>query len=87
MLAAPAWATTDPGLSTRMTNAAGNGVALYAESHALIIGVSDYTGGWPGLRGVEEDVPAVAAALERPCPPDIILVDMAKPYLYPFDMP
>jgi len=45
--------------------ATGATVALYAESHALVIGVSDYTGGWPSLRGVREDIPAVKAALER----------------------
>ena len=44
--------------------ASGNTVALYAESHALLIGVSDYTNGWPRLRGVGEDIRAVRKALE-----------------------
>ena len=39
-------------------------MALYAESHALLIGVSDYTNGWPRLRGAKEDIPAVKTALE-----------------------
>ena len=35
---------------------AGELVGLYEQSHALVIGVSNYTGGWPRLRGVREDV-------------------------------
>ena len=31
---------------------AGETVGLYEESHALVIGVSDYTNGWPKLPGV-----------------------------------
>ena len=38
---------------------AGQQVGLYAESHALLIGVSDYTEGWPDLPGVPEDIQAV----------------------------
>lgn len=40
-------------------------VALYAESHALIIGISGYTGGWPNLPGVKRDVKEVESALRR----------------------
>jgi len=43
---------------------AGETVGLYEESHALIIGVSDYTNGWPTLPGVRKDVKAVKSALE-----------------------
>ena len=39
-------------------------VGLYKESHALIIGVSDYTGGWPKLPGVKSDVRAVIKILK-----------------------
>ena len=46
-------------------NRAGDRVDLYAESHALVIGVSEYTGGWPRLHGVKKDVPLVKAALEK----------------------
>ena len=42
----------------------GESVGLYEESHALVIGVSDYTGGWPRLRGVREDVREVRQVLE-----------------------
>ena len=34
----------------------GDEVGLYEESHALVIGVSDYQNGWPRLNGVKEDV-------------------------------
>lgn len=37
---------------------------LYKDSHALIIGISDYTPGWPRLPGVRRDVEEVKAALE-----------------------
>ena len=39
-------------------------VGLYVESHALVIGVSNYTNGWPKLPGVIGDVSAVRDALE-----------------------
>ena len=37
---------------------------MYAESHALLVGVSDYTNGWRDLRGVKQDIPDVQHALE-----------------------
>ena len=43
----------------------GNQVGLYKESHALLIGVSDYTGGWPDLPGVANDLRLVEKALEQ----------------------
>ena len=42
----------------------GETVGLYEESHALVIGVSNYTNGWPKLPGVIGDVSAVRDALE-----------------------
>jgi uncharacterized caspase-like protein len=39
-------------------------VGIYDESHALVIGGSDYIGGWPKLPGVEEDIRLVKEALE-----------------------
>ncbi|GAB6051197.1 hypothetical protein JCM17960_00170 [Magnetospira thiophila] len=53
------------GLSVEVKERGGDTVALYAESHALLIGVSDYNNGWPRLRGVKEDIPAVRTALEK----------------------
>jgi hypothetical protein len=42
---------------------AGNQVGLYKGSYALLIGVSDYTEGWPDLPEVKEDLIAVGDAL------------------------
>jgi formylglycine-generating enzyme required for sulfatase activity len=42
----------------------GTEVGIYDESHALVIGGSDYTGGWPKLPGVEKDIILVKEALE-----------------------
>jgi hypothetical protein len=42
----------------------GTKVGMYDESHALVIGVSDYTGGWPKLPGVEKDIILVKNVLE-----------------------
>ena len=47
-----------------ITDAQGQEVILYKASYALVIGVSNYTNGWPNLPGVARDVPAVKAALE-----------------------
>lgn len=37
---------------------------LYAQSHALVIGASNYTNGWSRLPGVRDDVTAVKSLLE-----------------------
>jgi hypothetical protein len=49
----------------RIRDASGQEIGLYKESHALIIGVSDYKVGWPALPGVKRDVKAVQTALEQ----------------------
>jgi hypothetical protein len=49
----------------RIADRQGNDVILYEESHALVIGVSEYTNGWPRLPGVRDDVQAIQAALEE----------------------
>jgi len=41
----------------------GRSADMYSASHALVIGVSDYYGGWPVLAGVRKDVAEVSAAL------------------------
>ena len=46
-------------------NPQGEQVLLYKGSYALVIGVSDYTNGWPDLPGVDEDLNAVGEALEQ----------------------
>ena len=38
---------------------------LYLQSHALLIGASDYTAGWPDLPGVKEDIDAVEKILKQ----------------------
>ncbi len=43
----------------------GKQVALFKESHALVIGIGDYTNGWPKLPGVAGDVKAVSEVLEE----------------------
>ena len=43
----------------------GETVGLYEESHALVIGVSDYTAGWPKLPGVKDDIVSVRKVLEE----------------------
>lgn len=53
------------GLNIEITDETGQAITLYQESYALIIGVSDYTAGWPDLPGVKKDVEAVRAALEQ----------------------
>ncbi|MEE8435336.1 MAG: caspase family protein, partial [bacterium] len=52
------------GVRVAIRDKAGREVAVFKESHALIIGVSDYRAGWPKLPGVKSDVVAVKAALE-----------------------
>lgn len=39
-------------------------VTLYSESHALVIGIDNYTAGWPRLSGAVNDARLVADALE-----------------------
>ncbi|MET0624300.1 MAG: caspase family protein [Pyrinomonadaceae bacterium] len=43
----------------------GKELKLYEKSYALVVGVSDYTRGWPRLPGVRKDIEDVARALER----------------------
>jgi len=58
--------SSNRGLATvSIKDKAGNQVGLYKESHALVIGVSQYTAGWPSLPGVKKDVKLVKAALEK----------------------
>ncbi len=53
------------GGGVRAKDDAGRDVPLYKESHALLIGISEYDNGWDDLSGVKEDIPAVKRALER----------------------
>ena len=46
-------------------DSAGQEVGLYENSHALVIGVSEYTNGLSNLPGVKKDVALVTEALEE----------------------
>ena len=52
------------GVPVSIKNEAGKSVISYTESHALLIGVSQYDKGWPALPGVSEDLDSVKAVLE-----------------------
>ena len=43
---------------------AGEKLSLYNESHALLVGVSKYTAGWPSLSSIPAELDRVQAALE-----------------------
>src|SRR5262245_694980 len=51
----------------KITGADGKQIDLYDESHALVIGVSDYPAGngWPRLPGVKTDIERVSEALRK----------------------
>lgn len=46
-------------------NSDGQEIDLYKESHALIIGISNYSMGWPTLRGVKKDIAELSAVLKN----------------------
>lgn len=50
---------------TPVIDSKGNQVVLYKESHALIIGISEYSSGWPMLPGVQKDIEQVEFALKK----------------------
>jgi hypothetical protein len=59
--------TSDRGLKLVLVNEQGRQeeTVLYQKSYALLIGVSQYTAGWPILSGVEQDVSDVETALTK----------------------
>jgi class 3 adenylate cyclase len=59
-------ATLSPGQQgISILDKVGRQVGAYTESHALVIGLSTYTGGWAPLPGVKGDVKAVTHTLEK----------------------
>ena len=60
----------------------GKPVRLYNESHALLIGVSDYVAGWPTLSFVEDDIKEVKTILERHGFNVILVEDPDRKQLY-----
>lgn len=55
----------DRGLKPVTVKIEGQPTTLYKQSHALIIGVYDYTGGWRPLPGVNADIAEVKKSLEQ----------------------
>jgi len=51
--------------SITIKNSDGQEIDLYKESHALIIGVSNYSMGWPTLRGVKKDIAELSVVLKN----------------------
>ena len=58
-------AQQERGQGTRVRIGGSQEVNLYDASYALVIGVSDYTNGWPDLPGVRDDLVAVSTALDK----------------------
>jgi hypothetical protein len=48
-----------------LTDQTGKEIGIYKESHALVIGISDYHAGWSDLPGVKDDLKAVKSLLEK----------------------
>jgi len=66
MLPLSAFAASDSrGVVIKIKDDKGKEISLYKESHALIVGASAYTAGWPKLPGVRKDVEEVKSVLER----------------------
>lgn len=61
----PAFARKNRGLSIKLPNQRGKLESLkhYDKSYALLIGVSDYTSGWPDLESIPQELKSVEKAL------------------------
>ncbi len=64
LLVTPSWSEERGIVPVVIKDASGKQVGLYKESHALVIGASEYTNGWPRLPGVVDDIREVKTALE-----------------------
>ncbi len=53
------------GIQVAIKDQQGNQVGLYNESHALLIGASEYTAGWPNLESVPFEINRVEKALRK----------------------
>ena len=60
----PVDAEPGKGISVVLRDADGADIGGYTGSYALLIGVSDYTAGWPDLEGVLDELKQVSEALE-----------------------
>ncbi|HKX26463.1 MAG TPA: caspase family protein [Blastocatellia bacterium] len=61
----PSMAQSQRGQGVRIKTETGQELDLYEESHALVIGVRNYTEGWPELPGAEKDVGAISDLLRK----------------------
>lgn len=52
------------GAAVRVKTKAGEEIGLYAESHALLVGISKYTAGWPNLESIPGELAEIEAALK-----------------------
>lgn len=48
-----------------VSDGSGKTFALYERSYALVVGISEYSNGWPKLHGVKKDVQLLILALEK----------------------
>ena len=53
------------GINIRVVSKEGLSIDLYSKSYALVIGVSDYTGGWPDLPNAAGDAREVGEELQK----------------------
>ena len=64
VLCGPGLAAQSKGIKVVIKDGSGQQVALYKGSYALLIGVSDYTAGWPSLNSVPGELDRVEATLK-----------------------
>lgn len=55
----------DRGVQIKATTSSGQSIDLYNESHALVVGISEYTAGWPSLSNALKDAYEVQSLLEK----------------------
>jgi formylglycine-generating enzyme required for sulfatase activity len=59
-----AQAAQNRGIQVSVKDSSGRQVELYTGSHALLIGVSRYSQGWPKLESVDDEIDSIQQALE-----------------------
>ena len=53
------------GIEVVVKDTSGRKVGLYKRSHALLIGISNYTAGWPKLESIPYEIEQVEEALKK----------------------
>ena len=59
------YAASSRGIKVSVKDTSGNEIPMYEGSYALLIGVSDYTAGWPDLRNISSELDRVEKTLRR----------------------